>query len=53
MTDFAAVARALGGRGLDVRSRAELRRALSQGLAAETFTVIAAQIERGAYDGRF
>jgi acetolactate synthase-1/2/3 large subunit len=53
MTDFAAVARALGGRGLDVRSRGALSRAVGEGLAAETFTVIAAQIERGAYDGRF
>ncbi len=52
-TDFAAVARALGGRGVDVASRAELRQAVEEGLAAEIFTVIAAHIDRGAYDGRF
>ncbi|MEE8506137.1 MAG: thiamine pyrophosphate-dependent enzyme, partial [Kiloniellales bacterium] len=52
-TDFAAVARALGGRGIDARSRADLRQAVEEGLAADTFTVIAAPIDRGAYDGRF
>ncbi len=52
-TDFAAVARALGGHGIDVNSRAELRQAVEEGLSAETFTVIAAQIDRAAYDGRF
>jgi acetolactate synthase-1/2/3 large subunit len=52
-TDFAAVAEALGGRGVDVTSRAELSRAVTEGLAAETFTLVAAQIERQAYDGRF
>ncbi len=48
-----AVAEALGGRGVDVTSRAELRRAVTEGLAADTFTLVAAQIERQAYDGRF
>jgi acetolactate synthase-1/2/3 large subunit len=52
-TDFAAVARALGGRGIDVTGRADLRQAVEQGLAADTFTLIAAHIDRGAYDGRF
>jgi len=52
-TDFAAVARALGGRGIDVSSRADLRQAVEAGLNAETFTVVAAHIDRGAYDGRF
>jgi acetolactate synthase-1/2/3 large subunit len=52
-TDFAAVARALGGRGIDARSRAELRQAVEEGLNADTFTVIAAHIDRGVYDGRF
>ncbi len=51
-TDFAAVARALGGRGIDVANRTELRQAVEAGLNAETFTVIAAHIDRGAYDGR-
>lgn len=50
--DFAAMGRAFGGAGADVRSRAELRAALETAMAAETFTVIAAHIERGAYDGR-
>jgi acetolactate synthase-1/2/3 large subunit len=52
-TDFAAVARALGGRGIDVRDRDALRQAVAQGLSAETFTLIAAHIDRQAYDGRF
>ena len=52
-TDFTAVAKALGGRGVDVKDRAALRQAVEEGLAAETFTVIAAQIDRGSYDGRF
>ena len=51
-TDFSAVARALGGRGVDVANRAELRQAVEAGLEAETFTLIAAHIDRGAYDGR-
>ena len=50
--DVAAVGRALGGAGADVRSRAELRAALAAAREAPTFTVIAAHIERGAYDGR-
>ena len=51
-TDFAAVGRAFGGEGHTVRSRQELEAALRSALAAQTFTVIAAEIERGAYDGR-
>ena len=50
--DVAGVGRALGGAGIDVRSRGELRAALETAKAAGTFTVIAAHIERGAYDGR-
>ena len=50
--DVAAMGRALGGAGVDVRSRGELRAALEAAKAADTFTVIAAHIERGAYDGR-
>ncbi|MEX2615274.1 MAG: thiamine pyrophosphate-binding protein [Alphaproteobacteria bacterium] len=52
-TDFAAVARAMGGIGVDVNSRPALADAVRDGLAADTFTVIAAHIPRGAYDGRF
>lgn len=51
--DFAAIGRAFGGNGYTVRSRAELRAALEAGLEAETFTVIAAEIDRKSYDGRF
>ncbi len=50
--DVAAMGRALGGAGVDVRSRTELRAALAAAREAATFTVIAAHIERGAYDGR-
>lgn len=50
--DFAAIGRAFGGAGHTVTSRTELRTALETAMQAETFTVIAAIIERGAYDGR-
>ena len=50
--DVAAMGRALGGAGRDVRSREELRAALAEAREAPTFTVIAAHIDRGAYDGR-
>lgn len=51
--DFAAAARAFGGLGHTVTSRDELEAALDDALTAETFTVIAAVIERGSYDGKF
>jgi acetolactate synthase-1/2/3 large subunit len=50
--DFAAIGRAFGGAGVTVQSRADLEIALQGAMAADTFTVIAAIIERGAYDGR-
>ncbi len=50
--DFAAMGRAFGGNGHTVRNRAELRAALDAAVKADTFTVIAAEIERGGYDGR-
>ncbi|QJF52395.1 thiamine pyrophosphate-binding protein [Roseobacter ponti] len=50
--DFAAMGRAFGGAGHTATSREELRAALETALAADTFTVIAAVIERGGYDGR-
>lgn len=50
--DFAAIGRAFGGQGVSVSSRTALESALQEALQAETFTVIAAQIDRGAYDGR-
>ena len=50
--DFAAIGKAFGGAGVTVQSRAELEIALQDAMAADTFSVIAAIIERGAYDGR-
>ncbi len=50
--DFAAMGRAFGGYGHTVRNRAELRTALEEAVKADRFTVIAAEIERGGYDGR-
>jgi len=50
--DFAGIGRAFGGAGVDVSNRKDLEKALQDALAADTFTVIAAHIERGAYDGR-
>ncbi|WP_425045669.1 thiamine pyrophosphate-binding protein [Primorskyibacter sp. S87] len=50
--DFAALGRALGGHGHTVRNRKELREALQEALQADRFSVIAAEIEPGGYDGR-
>lgn len=50
--NFAAMGVAFGGAGVTVRNRTALEKALNTALQAETFTVIAAIIERGAYDGR-
>jgi len=50
--DFAAMGRALGGAGHTVTNRAELEAALQAAQSADTFSVIACTIERGAYDGR-
>jgi acetolactate synthase-1/2/3 large subunit len=50
--DFAAIGRAFGGAGHRVHNRAEMRAALAAALAAPGFSVIAAEIGRGAYDGR-
>jgi len=51
-TDFAALGRAMGGDGHAVRSVAALEVALTAALSADTFTVIAAVIDRRAYDDR-
>ena len=51
-TDHAAVARAFGGNGVQVRDRDGLRAAMTEALAADTFTLIACEIDRKAYDGR-
>lgn len=50
--DFAAMGRAFGGAGHTATTRAELEAALDTAQTADTFTVIACIIERGAYDGR-
>lgn len=50
--DYAAISMAMGGAGHTVTNRAELRAALETALEAETFTVIAAVIDRKSYDGR-
>lgn len=50
--DFAAIGRAFGGNGVRVTNRAELHAALQDAQAAKTFTVIAAEIDRGSYDTR-
>jgi acetolactate synthase-1/2/3 large subunit len=50
--DFAAMGRAFGGNGHTVRNREELRAALDAAVKTDSFTVIAAEIERGGYDGR-
>ncbi len=50
--NFAAMGVAFGGAGVTVRSREALEGALNEAMDADTFTVIAAVIDRGAYDGR-
>lgn len=50
--NFAAMGVAFGGVGVTVRDRAGLENALQNAMEADTFTVIAAEIDRGAYDGR-
>ena len=50
--DFAAIGRAFGGNGVTVRDRVGLEAALKDAMTSDRFTVIAAEIERGAYDGR-
>ena len=50
--DFAALGASLGGTGHTVTNAAELRAALTAAQASDGFTVIAAVIDRGAYDGR-
>ncbi len=50
-TDYAAVARALGGRGVSVADGAALEAAFADALKADGFTVIAVETPRRAYDG--
>jgi acetolactate synthase I/II/III large subunit len=50
-TDFAAVARAYGGHGVDVGSVTALKTELATALARNSFTLIAIHIPSRAYDG--
>lgn len=52
-TDFAAAAQALGGNGITVDNRDDLRDAVTTAFVSDSFTVIACPIGRRAYDGRF
>ncbi|MFY0680706.1 MAG: thiamine pyrophosphate-binding protein [Thalassovita sp.] len=51
--DFAAVANSFGGIGHSVSSQVELQAALHSALQSDTFTLIAAEIDRKTYDGSF
>ncbi|MEO0751455.1 MAG: thiamine pyrophosphate-binding protein [Pseudomonadota bacterium] len=51
--DFAAIAGAFGGQGHKARSKGELESALRAAMAADTFSIIAVEIDRKAYDGAF
>lgn len=52
-TDFAALARAFGGHGVEVSDSATLAREATAALTRDRFTLIAARIPRRAYDGAF
>ncbi|NOX32001.1 MAG: thiamine pyrophosphate-binding protein [Actinobacteria bacterium] len=51
-TNFTAVAHALGGSGIDVHNRVELRGALRDAFDRDSFTLISAHIGSRAYEGR-
>jgi acetolactate synthase-1/2/3 large subunit len=51
-TDFVALGRALGGRGVAADSREALDRELREAFQADTFTIISCPIDGRAYDGR-
>ncbi|PWJ13792.1 thiamine pyrophosphate-binding protein [Jannaschia seohaensis] len=51
--DFAAIARGFGGNGVTVHDANTLRAEVEAALSSDTFTVIAAEFDRKAYDGRF
>ncbi len=53
LTDFAGVARALGGHGVAVDDAATLEREMAAALGRDGFTLLACHIERKSYDGRF
>jgi acetolactate synthase-1/2/3 large subunit len=50
--DYAAIGRAFGGYGATVTNRTELRAALEVAQTADNYTLIAAVIDKHAYDGR-
>ena len=50
--DYAAIAQGFGGRGATVSDAEAMEAAMREALAADTFTVIAVEIDRRAYDGR-
>lgn len=50
--DFAATGKALGGNGITVTSRKQLKTALEEAATANTFTVVGCVIDQHAYDGR-
>lgn len=50
-TDFAALARAFGGHGVDVDNSSSLAAEATAALSRHRFTLIAAQIARRSYDG--
>lgn len=50
--DYAAIANAFGGQGYTVTNRSELREALAEAEMASNFVLIAAVIDKQAYDGR-
>ena len=50
--DYAEIGLAFGGEGHTVSNREQLRLALNAALKCKTFSVIAAKIEPGGYDGR-
>ena len=52
-TDFAALARAFGGHGVDIHDAATLATEARSALTRNRFTLIAAHIPRRAYDGAF
>ena len=52
-TDFAAVARAMGGHGVDVRDRETLAREAKAAFARRGFTVLACHVNADDYEGAF
>ena len=52
-TDVAAVARAYGGRGVEVASRAALETALEASFSHDGLTVISCRVDKSGYDGAF